>query len=223
MNKIMVVAPHPDDETLGCGGTLLKLKAEGHSINWMIVTNITEEIGFSKEKVERRNKEIVKVAALYDFDSVSFLDFPTTRLDVISMGSIVQKVGEIFSDIQPDVIYLPYRGDVHTDHAVVFDAVISCTKWFRYPFIKKVMVYETLSETDFSLNTDGNGFRPSIFVNIESYLEKKIEIMSVFQSELGSFPFPRSIEAMRALALVRGAASGYSAAESFMLLRERIE
>ena len=109
---------------------------------------------------------------------------------------------------------------MHTDHRIVFDAVIACTKWFRYPSVKRVLAYETLSETDFSLNTNGR-FYPNYFINISGYLEKKIELMSIYISEIAKFPFPRSYEAIRALATLRGAASGYIAAEAFQLLKER--
>lgn len=217
--KIIVVAPHPDDETLGCGGTLLKHRELNDQIYWLIITNMQKH-AFSQQRIETRNNEIQEVAQHYGFAEVFQLDFPTAELDTVPVSTIVSAIGEVFNQIIPDTVYLPYRGDVHSDHKIVFDASIACTKWFRYPFIKKVMVYETLSETDFGLNTDSNGFRPNIFVNIEDYLEKKIEIMKVFKSELGEFPFPRSELSIRALASVRGTAVGCKAAESFMLLRE---
>jgi LmbE family N-acetylglucosaminyl deacetylase len=105
---------------------------------------------------------------------------------------------------------------------MVYDATMACTKWFRYPSVEKVLVYETLSETDFMMNTDANGFRPNVFVNISDFLEKKIEIMKIYGSELSPHPFPRSENAIRALATLRGAASGVKAAEAFMLVKERV-
>lgn len=220
MRKVLFVAPHPDDETLGCGGTILRHKAEGDDVCWLIVTDISEEMGFSSEKVSLRDKEIKTVAGLYSFDSLYNLGFPTTRLDGLSMSELIESIGSIFRQIQPEIVYLPYRGDVHTDHKVVFDAAVSCTKWFRYGFIKRVLAYETLSETDFGINPESNGFRPNVFVNITSYLDKKLEIMKTYESELGQFPFPRSEETIKALAKLRGAAAGCDAAEAFMLLKE---
>ena len=110
---------------------------------------------------------------------------------------------------------------MHTDHRLVFDAVASCTKWFRYPSVKRVLAYETLSETDFGLGTS-QSFRPNVFVNIEPYLDDKIRAMDIYASEIGEFPFPRSHEAIQALAILRGAASGFKTAEAFELLRERL-
>lgn len=218
--KVIVVTPHPDDETLGCGGTILRHKAEGDDICWLIVTGISEDIGFSSEKVSLRDKEINTVANLYGFDSLHNLGFPASRLGALYMSELIEKIGSIFRQIQPEIVYLPYRGDIHTDHKIVFDAVASCTKWFRYGSVKRVLAYETLSETDFEINPESNGFRPNVFVNITPYLDKKLDIMKTYESELGQFPFPRSKEAIKALALLRGAAAGCNAAEAFMLLKE---
>lgn len=220
MSKVLVVAPHPDDETLGCGGTLLRHVANGDEIHWLIVTCISEDLGFSLERIAIRESEISKVEGMYPFKSVQQIGLPTTKLDTIPLSEIVTKIGHAINVIKPDLIYTPYRGDVHSDHAVVFDSVMACSKWFRYPFVKRILVYETLSETDFGINPDNNGFRPNVFVNIDSHVDKKIEIMSIFKSELGNFPYPRSEHAIRSLASVRGASSGFTSAECFMSLKE---
>lgn len=219
--SVIVAAPHADDETLGCGGTLLKHKQLGDRIHWIIVTEVSEPNGFSPEKTFNRSEEIKEVAARYGVASYHQLSFAPARLDEVPMSSIVEQIGRIFRETNPEIVYLPYRGDIHTDHAVVCDAVLSCTKWFRYPSIKRVMAYETLSETDFALNPDSNGFRPNLFVDISAFIDEKIDIMSIYNSEVGDYPFPRSKEAIRALSQVRGAASGNQAAEAFMLLKER--
>lgn len=223
MNKqVIAIAPHPDDETLGCGGTILRHVAEGDDIHWLIMTGIQVENGFPMEHVQRRDAEINKVALRYSFSSIHNLRLPTIQLDTVSIGDIVEKVGHVLKFIKPEIIYVPYRGDIHTDHRVVFDAVAACTKWFRYKSIKRVLAYETLSETDFELNPDTHGFRPNVFVDISNYLETKLEIMKIYASELGEFPFPRSEQAIRALAALRGVTAGCKAAEAFMLLKEII-
>lgn len=218
--NIIVIAPHPDDETLGCGGTLLRRKAEGAKIAWLIVTSISVQAGWSEEKVQKRAGEIQRVRALFDFDEVFTLDFPTTQLDQIPMGDLVSEMSKCFISFEPEEVFVPHPSDVHTDHRIVFNAVASCTKWFRYPSVKRVLAYETLSETDFSLGTDQN-FRPNVFVDIESFVNKKLQAMDIYTSEINKFPFPRSHEAIKALATLRGAASGYKAAEAFEMLRER--
>lgn len=219
--RILVVAPHPDDETLGCGGALLRHKSEQDELHWLIITGMQVDFGFSQEQVQRRECEIQEVVKSYDFSSVNNLRLPTTKLDTLSIGELISNISQVFQDVQPEALYLPYRGDAHTDHQIVFDAVTACTKWFRHPSIRRVLAYETLSETDLSLNPDANGFRPNVFVNITSFLEEKLAIMETYATETGEFPFPRSGQALRALAALRGVACGYQAAEGFMLLKER--
>ena len=222
MNKVLAIAVHPDDETLGCGGTLLKHKAHGDEIYWLIVTSIKGyenwDLGFSEEQIRKREREIEKVSQVYKFNRVFELEFPTMRLDEVSMSELISKISNVFKEIKPNVIYLPFKNDVHSDHRKVFEAVYSCTKIFRYPFIKKILMMETLSETDFADIT--NSFIPNVFVDISKFLNKKLKIMKIYESEIGKHPFPRSLETMEALAKVRGAQAGYKYAESFMLLKE---
>jgi N-acetylglucosamine malate deacetylase 1 len=218
--KTLVVAPHPDDEILGCGGTLLRRKVEGATVAWLIVTSITAEMGWSAEKIKQRADEIKRVTELFGFDSVFELNLPTTQLDQVPMSDLVAAISNIFKQFEPEEVFVPHPSDVHTDHRLVFDATASCTKWFRYLSIQRVLAYETLSETDFGLGVS-QGFRPNVFVDIEPYLTDKLRAMDIYASELGGFPFPRSHEAIQALATLRGAASGFKAAEAFELLRER--
>lgn len=220
ISKTLIVAPHPDDEVLGVGGTILRRKAEGVKVAWLIVTAISVEAGWSEEIVKQRADEINRVKELMGFDEVFALDFQTTQLDRIPVSDLIARISEIFKLFEPEEVFVPHPSDVHTDHRVVFDAVASCTKWFRYPSVKRALAYETLSETDFSLGAE-QGFRPNVFVDIAPFLTGKLQAMDVYASELGTFPFPRSHEAIRALATLRGAASGFMAAEAFELLRER--
>jgi len=219
-SKILVVAPHPDDETLGVGGTILRRKIEGAQVGWLIMTRATIK-GWGEQKVRQREDEIERVSVLFDFDSVYRLDFPATELDQIPMSDLVSAVSAVFKDFEPEEVYVPNPSDVHTDHRIVFDAVASCTKWFRYPSVRRVMAYETPSETDFNLHVRNN-FHPNVFINIEPYIANKLRAMDIYASEMGEFPFPRSHDAILALAKLRGAASGFKAAEAFELLRERM-
>jgi N-acetylglucosamine malate deacetylase 1 len=218
--RILVVAPHPDDETLGCGGTLLRTAESGAQLAWLIVTCMSEENGFNKSRIHGRDAEIDKVSSLYGFSDVFKLRLPTRQLDVIPMADLIEQFSAVFNAFIPTQVFLPNRSDAHTDHRVVFDAGAACSKWFRYPSVQRVFAYETISETEFSLDQRST-FQPNVFVDISSFLERKLNIMSVYRSEMADFPFPRSDEAIRALATLRGATSGYHAAEGFHLLRER--
>jgi len=220
MNKVLVVAVHPDDETLGCGGTLLKHKEDGDETHWLIATEIKESDGFDKETVARRDSEINKIVNFYNFDSVNRLDISTTKVDEISASYLINKISSVVNIIKPNIIYLPFKSDVHSDHRHIFNAVYSCTKSFRYPFIKKIYMMEALSETEFALSTREDSFIPNVFVDISRYIGKKVEAMNIYKDEMGIHPFPRSEKNIKAISTFRGATSGGEYAESFMLLKE---
>lgn len=215
MSTVLVIAPHPDDETLGCGATLLRHVAEGDSTHWLVMTQ-----GFDPERIAVREAELQAVSKAYGFTETHRAGFPTTRLDTIPMAELVNAISQVIQRVQPDTLYLPYRNDAHSDHAAVFDAAAACCKNFRYPSVKRANVYETLSETEFGLRTDDPGFRPNLFVDTSAWLDRKIEIMRMFSGELGAFPFPRSEECIRAQAMLRGSQAGVMAAEAFMILKE---
>lgn len=223
MSKVVVVAVHPDDETIGCGGTLLRHKQAGDEIHWIICTAVSEADGFSKERVSSRDAEIKKVAAMYGFDGVHQLGLRTVHVDEYSENTLVGHFSKLFSEIQPEVIYLPFKSDVHSDHRHIFSAAYACTKSFRYPSVKRVLMMETASETEFAPATKEDVFLPNVFVDISAHLKKKLEILSVFESELGQHPFPRSLRNIEALAVHRGATAGCEYAESFSLLKDIVK
>jgi N-acetylglucosamine malate deacetylase 1 len=218
--KVIVVAVHPDDETLGCGGTLLRHKAEGDEIYWLIVTNITAKEGWDKKFVDKRQDEIDEVSKRFGFKKTFKLDFPTTRLDQIPKGELITSISRIFNEVKPNIVYLPNRSDVHSDHQITFQAAYSCTKNFRYPFIEKIIMMETISETEFAPALAETAFIPNLYVNIEDYFDKKIEIFNCFESEVMTGPFPRSIETILSLAIIRGSSISKKYAEAFQLLKE---
>ena len=220
MSTLGIISPHPDDETLGCGGSILRHQAENDSIHWIIVTGMTEKQGFSPDMIAERQKEIDTIAALYGFTAVHNLNLPTTQLDTIPTGEIVRMLGALFNEIKPDTIYIPNRSDVHSDHRIVFNSAWSCCKTFRYPFIRRVLMYETLSETDSVPPLPESAFLPNSFSDISDFLEKKLEIMRHYKNEIKKHPFPRSEQNIRALATLRGATAGVPYAEAFMLLKE---
>jgi LmbE family N-acetylglucosaminyl deacetylase len=215
----LVVAPHPDDEVLGVGGTLLRRKAEGAKLGWLIMTRISVAAGWSSEKVLKRQQEITQITELFGFDSVFELGYTTTQLDLIPMSELVNAVSGVIDSFTPNEIFVPHPSDIHSDHRVTFETVASSAKWFRNSSIKRVLAYETLSETDFGLGPS-RGFQPNVFMNIEGHLENKLRAMGIYSSEVGEFPFPRSHQAISALATLRGASSGFKEAEAFELLRE---
>lgn len=218
--KTLVIAPHPDDELLGCGGTLLRRKAEGAELCWLIVTSMSKDHGWSEQRINERKIEMKKVETSIGFDKVVNLQLPTANLDTVPLAKLVEEFSKVFSEFCPTEVFIPHHGDVHSDHRVVFNAAAACCKWFRYPSVKRILTYETLSETDFGLISTET-FKPNTFIDITDYLERKLELLSIYESELSPLPFPRSIDGIRSQAKIRGVAAGYLAAEAFTLLKER--
>jgi LmbE family N-acetylglucosaminyl deacetylase len=216
--RVLVVAPHPDDELLGCGGTLLRHAKSGDNVAWAIVTQMTEAFGATPERVARRSDEIRRVGEGLCATKTYELGFPTTELDTVPRADLIGELASCFAEFKPQVVYVPFREDAHSDHGIVFDSVAAVSKSFRRPEVELILAYETLSETDFGLSPMG-GFRPNVFVNIEDELARKQELLSIYESEMGEFPFPRSVEAVASLARVRGATAGCMAAEAFMVVR----
>ena len=192
-NKVLVVAVHPDDETLGCGGTLLKHKTAGDKIHWLICTDLSN----NHKYYQIRQKEIKKVSELFNFNSVHSLPFETTKVDQYNMIDIIEKISNVINKVKPNIIYLPFKEDVHTDHKKIFEAGYACTKSFRYSFIKKIYMMETLSETEFTPSTKKDSFIPNTFVDISKNIDKKIRIMNTYKSEINRHPFPRSKKILR--------------------------
>jgi LmbE family N-acetylglucosaminyl deacetylase len=220
ISRSLVIAPHPDDEILGPGATLLKRKANGGNTAWLIVTTAGEEIGWGEEKIATRESEISRVAQSMKFDEVYRLNLPASNLESLKFSEIVQKISEIVTTYRPEEVFTPHFSDVHTDHRIVYEATTAAVKWFRNNSVKRLLTYETISETNFSTPLTEN-FRPNYFSDIAQTLEEKILALKVYESEIGIHPFPRSQEAIRALAILRGSQSGFSAAEAFQLIMER--
>ena len=148
------------------------------------------------------------------------MNIPTTSLDTIPKSEMIKEFGSLFDKIHPDLIYIPYRNDAHSDHEVVFDAAVACSKSFRNSSIKTIRIYETLSETEFGMRPEDNGFKPNYFVDISEFLERKLEIMKLYQGEILPHPFPRSVECIQSLALLRGSYAGFKYGEAFMTVKE---
>lgn len=215
--NVLVVSPHPDDETLGAGGTILRLKEEGNKIFWLNITGMTKGGIFSEEMQERRKEQLKKIEDFYKFEGTYNLNLPTAQLDSYNTSDAIDKIREVFTKVQPEMLILPDYNDAHSDHKKVFEWCYSCSKVFRFPYIKKIMTMEIVSETDFG--KPENPFIPNFYVDITEYLEEKINALNIYDTELGEPPFPRSIEHVKALAIVRGAAAGVKYAEAFRMIK----
>jgi len=219
--RILVVCAHPDDETLGCGGTILKHVAAGDSVLWAIATS-AHEPAWAASVIEQKTAEIASVQKAYGIESVTRLGFPSTQLDRVSRRELMAAIAGVVEHDRPEVVYVVHPGDVHIDHADVYDATLAVLKAFRMASlgVRRVLAFETLSSTDAAPPQPHRAFLPTVFTDIGEHLERKVEIMALYATEAQPDPFPRGPSAMRALARLRGATVGIEAAEAFSLVRE---
>jgi len=167
---------------------------------------------------DKRGREIEAVAGAYGFKSVCRMNMPVSELHQVAETDLYEVIAGAIRETHPSDIILPFRSDAHSDHHAVTAIGWSCTKSFRFPSIRRVLMYDTPSETDFS--HPGDPFIPNTLLYITGHLDRKIEIMGIYESELKAHPFPRSEQALRARATLYGAMAGCEVAEGFMLMRD---
>lgn len=215
--KILIIAPHPDDESLGCGGTILKNLDNGNEVYCLIMTKSKNKRLHNKKKIE-----LINVMKKYPITGYKHLSFEPAKLDVMPKHKIISSIKSYLDKIEPSEVFIPFNHDAHSDHMVVFDSACAASKSFRSKYIKKILAYETVSETDINLNSRLSNFKPNLFIDISKFLQKKISILSIYKTEIGLHPFPRSLKNIKALATYRGSMSNYKSAEAFIILKERI-
>jgi LmbE family N-acetylglucosaminyl deacetylase len=169
--RILVIAPHPDDETLGCGGSLLKHKSNGDSLSWLVATR-GHEPQWSAEILEQKEREISAVAAAYGFDNTVRLNFPAIKLERVPMEEIIVAIRDAITDAKPDCVYLNHAGDVHSDHRVLFGATMSVLKPFYSGKhgVKRILSYEVFSSTDAAPVNPARAFLPNVFIDVSEFI-----------------------------------------------------
>lgn len=217
--NVVVISAHPDDEILGVGGTLIRHRDVGDKVTWIIITDLFNDFGFSEARIESRQAEIQEVAKRLQIENVFQFDFPTMSLTDSDLNDLIGKISKVFLDTKPEIIYVMNRSDAHSDHRITFNAVMACTKSFRYPFIREVLMYECISETEFAPALPEKVFIPNCYIDISDQMEEKLQLMNIYASEMGSHPFPRSSKNIEALAIFRGATCGVLRAEAFQILK----
>ncbi|MBP2316259.1 PIG-L deacetylase family protein [Azospirillum soli] len=219
--NVLCIATHPDDESLGCGGTLLRHRKNGDTLFWLIVTQAGEPL-VTAEMSAIRAAQMKRIEEAFGFARVVRLGFPAAALDRVPEGDLIRGVAGAVADLSPDVIYMNHGGDAHSDHRVAFQACMAALKTFRLRRpVHRVLTYETLSETEQAPALGVSlPFQPTTFVDISAEIDRKVELMSIYTGEMQPFPFPREESAIRALARYRGAQAGVGYAEAFSLMRE---
>lgn len=217
--KILVIAPHPDDEVLGCGGTIAKYSKLGNEVYLCVVTRAYTP-DWTEEFIRNRAKEVERVRKILGIKKVYFLNFPTVKLDMIPQKELNEAISRVVKEVEPEILYLPHAGDLNTDHRLVLEAALVASRPFSAPTIKRVLSYETLSGTEYGVPL--KVFTPNVYEDISETFNLKLKAMKVYRNQLKLFPHPRSLGAIEALAKKRGSEARFKFAESFMLIREII-
>ncbi|MDD3138445.1 MAG: PIG-L family deacetylase [Lachnospiraceae bacterium] len=217
--RVLVIAPHPDDEIIGVGGTIAKRAQAGDEVYVCVVTKGIEPL-FRETFIEQGRRECREADAKLGVKETIFLDLPAVMLETIPRYKFNGKIAEVVQQINPDEVYIPHRGDMQLDHQMVVDAAMVAVRPRGKNYPKRVYAYETLSETGWNIPNTVNEFIPTVYEDITDTFEVKLKAMDVFKSQLAVFPAARSIGAIEVLAKFRGATVSIEAAEAFSLIRE---
>ena len=215
--RTLIVAPHPDDEVLGCGGTIAKLSGKGEEVHVLIVTKGDEL--FDQDLIKRGREEAIKAHRLLGVKKTHFADLPAIKLDTLPQYQINEKLLEYFTEIRPDILFLPFPGDINRDHQIVHACGMVAARPHNRK-IKSIYSYETLSATNWNSPVAASPFVPNMFVDISDTINKKIEAMNTYSSQLGKYPHPRSAETIIALSRYRGGFVHLHHAEAFVCVRD---
>lgn len=223
--NVLVIAPHADDEVLGCGGTIARHVAEGDDVYVCVVTTGRPPVFDDTEAAAKgwphiHYDEAVKSHGILGIKRSFWLGFPAAALEMVPRYELNGKMQETVDGLEPEVVYIPHFGDMQRDHALVSEAAMVAVRPKNRHTVRYVYSYETLSETEWNIPHARNTFLPNVYIDISGFLEKKIEAMSCYKSQLAEYPGARSLEAVEALARYRGSTGGWGAAEAFMLIRE---
>ena len=217
---VLVFAPHPDDEVLGVGGTIANLAAQGHRVV-VCITSKGQARHFSPEQVETVRREAARAHELLGVSETHFLDqLPAAYLDTVPQAEVNGALAEVMQKVAPTTLFLPFLGDIHLDHQIIFNAAMVAARPNGATVPSRIYAYETLSETNWNAPLLTPGFLPTAFFDITGTLEVKLAAMRAYSSQLRDFPNERSLESITALAQLRGSTVNLRAAEAFVLVRE---
>ncbi len=223
--NVLVIAAHPDDEVLGCGGTIARLAAEGASIHVLILANgLTSRADFDPARdagqLEVHHERSRRAAALLGAQGVQLAGYPDQKMDTVPLLDVTQTIEREIVRVQPEIVFTQHGGDLNQDHVITFRATLTATRPTGRCPVRRVYAYEVGSSTEWSFQQFEPRFQPQVFFNIADHLEKKIAAMNIYESEVQPFPHPRSPAVIRAAAQRWGSVAHLPAAEAYQLVRE---
>jgi len=223
MTNILVIAAHPDDEVLGCGGTIGKL-SQANSVQISILgegatSRIAQPSQADPNSVGNLQTDARNAANLLGVKTVKFEGLPDNRFDKLALLEVVKRVERLIEETAPETIYTHHPGDLNIDHQITFRAVLTATRPMVGCQVREIYAFEVPSSSEWSFQRVGPAFQPNVFEDISSTIEQKISAMECYQSEIRPFPHPRSSEALLAIAKRWGSVVGLEYAEAFELIR----
>jgi len=221
---VLVIAAHPDDEVLGCGGTIANLSREGHDVYIAILGEGITSRYENRDSADQKLVEILKgqckeVAKLLSAKEIFLYGMPDNRFDTIPLLDIVKIIEELIERLQPQVIYTHHGGDLNIDHVITNRAVLTATRPIKGQSVLEVYAFEIPSSTEWSFQHFEPNFRPNVFVDISNTIDTKIKALYCYDTEIRAFPHPRSLDGIRITAKRWGTVVGREAVEAFELIR----
>ncbi len=219
---VLVIAAHPDDDAFGCGGTIRKLANQKNRIYAIYFTDgVSARINKKglKKKINDRKKNSDKASKIMGIYKCIYHSFPDNQLDKVSLLEIIQKIEEQIKKIKPDIILTHFENDLNLDHQIINRAVVTATRPKPNLKLKKILLFETLSSTEWKFSNKTKVFNPNYFVDISKTLNHKIKSIKCYKEEVFKWPHPRSEKGVKTLAMYRGQSVGLKFAEAFQLLR----
>lgn len=222
MSKILIVAAHPDDELLGCGGTIIEHIKKRDKVGIVIVSEGISSRGGLKKINEKKIKKLhsisKKISSSLKLTFIKFFKFPDNQLDEVNQLYIVKKIEEVIKKFKPDVVYTHHHSDLNIDHKIVNNATIVACRPFPKQTVKKILTFEIPSSSNW-IDNSNDLFAPNYYVDITNSLKKKLSLLKLYKDEMRPWPHARSIKAIENLSLYRGSSIGIKAAEAFHLVR----
>ncbi len=216
--KILIISAHPDDETIGMGGAMLKHRAAGDALYWLILTDAVRP-KWSQKYIDQKELEIKAIAKFFGITKTFRSHFPTMHLNALSSDVITDAISKIITGVRPDVVYCPPPNDINSDHRAAFQAALVATRPLLQSSVREFIAYEIPVTTRFVDAASGNFFVPNLYMDISRFLKKKIQAFKLYKTEARSFPHPRSPKGLEILARERGLAIAHDAAEAFISVR----
>ncbi|MAM33932.1 MAG: GlcNAc-PI de-N-acetylase [Micavibrio sp.] len=220
VNKILVVAAHPDDEVLGCGGTIARHVSQSDLVKVIFLTDgESARDNFKDTDVSERRQSAVKAREILGIEDIYWADFPDNKMDSVPLIEIVKKIESVIKIFQPSIIYTHHAHDLNIDHRRACQAVITaCRPQFNHS-VKEIYSFEVLSSTEWQIQSPSHVFCANLIVDISDQIDTKMKAIEAYSQEMREHPHSRSREAIKALASLRGATHGCSFAEAFSVIR----